>query len=146
METITDIEQLRAQSLEGATFILFGGPACGVCQALKPRLDAMLEEQFPEMQGVYVDCEKSPDICAQHGVFSLPVVKVYIEGMMVVEEAGAFSLQLLAQNMERPYIPCGKHPEDASEYLRRSPVSYFFSATTLKPSTSYPVPGLLAAL
>ena len=103
MENITDIKLIEELASSGALFLLFGGPNCNVCKNLRPRLKALVEEHFPDMHGAYVDCEASPEICAQYGVFSLPVVKVYMEGMLIVEEAGAFSLKQLVQTLERPY-------------------------------------------
>jgi len=104
MLNITDLDVLQQMKAEGALFILFGGDHCNVCKTLRPQLAAMLEERFPQMQGVYIDCEQSPEICAQHSVFSLPVVKVYIEGMLVMEATRAFSLSGLMQTIERPYV------------------------------------------
>ena len=101
---ITDIELLNEMKNSGALFILFGGEHCSVCQSIRPQLSSMLEQQFPDMRGVYVDCEKSANICAQHSVFTLPVVKAYIDGMKIAEEARAFSLKQLAQTIERPYL------------------------------------------
>ena len=103
MLNITDLDVLQQMKARGALFILFGGEHCNVCHSLRPQLTAMLEEHFPNMQRIYIDCEKSPDICAQHGVFSLPVVNVYIEGMLVVEDARAFSLSGLMHRLERSY-------------------------------------------
>lgn len=104
MLNVTDLDVLQQMKTGGALFILFGGEHCNVCQTLRPQLIAMLEKHFPKMQRVYIDCEKSPEICAQHNVFSLPVVKVYIEGMLVAEVARAFSLSGLMQSIERPYV------------------------------------------
>ncbi|RDH85982.1 MAG: hypothetical protein DIZ80_00470 [endosymbiont of Galathealinum brachiosum] len=39
---------------------------------------------------------------AQHNVFTLLVVKAYIDGMNIAEEVRAFSLKQLAQAMEQP--------------------------------------------
>lgn len=103
MQQVTDIELLNDIKSSGAIFILFGGEHCNVCQSIHPQLDSMLKQQFPDMSGVYIDCEKSPDICAQHSVFTLPVVKAYIEGKKIVEQARAFSIKQLAQTIERPY-------------------------------------------
>lgn len=103
MQTITDIDQLNRLKSQGALFILFGGEHCSVCQSLKPQLTSIVEQQFTKMQAVYVDCEKSPDICAQHSVFSLPVVMAYIDGMKVVEMARVFSIGELIKGIERPY-------------------------------------------
>ena len=103
MQHITDIDQLNNLKSQGALFILFGGEHCSVCHSLKPQLASIIEQQFTDMQAVYVDCEKSPEICAQHSVFSLPVVMVYIDGMKVVEMARVFSIGQLIESIERPY-------------------------------------------
>jgi len=103
MQAITDLDSLEQIKAEGALFILFGGEHCNVCHTLRPQLISLLDEHFPDMRAVYVDCEASPEICAQHRVFSLPVVKVYIDGMLIAEDARAFSLSKLMQRIGRPY-------------------------------------------
>jgi len=103
MQTITDAEQLNQLKANGAVFILFGGESCAVCKSLKPKLDSVISQRLPRMQSVYIDCGLSPDICAQYGVFSLPVVKSYIEGMLLAEDSGSFSIEPLMQKIERSY-------------------------------------------
>ncbi|MCG6936729.1 MAG: thioredoxin family protein [Gammaproteobacteria bacterium] len=103
MHEITDIERLEEMKSSGAVLILFGGKQCHVCQVLRPKLENMLQSHYPDMQAAYVDCETSADICAQHGVFSLPVVKVYIEGMQISEFARSFSVDQLRQSIYRSY-------------------------------------------
>jgi thioredoxin-like negative regulator of GroEL len=103
MQTITELDILEQMKAEGALFILFGGEHCKVCHALRPQLISLLDEHFPHMRAVYVDCEASPEICAQHRVFSLPVVKAYIDGMLIAEDARSFSLGELMRRIERPY-------------------------------------------
>ena len=103
MQTLADIEALERMKATGAVFILFGGAQCQVCHSLRPTLSAMLERDFPELPGVYIDCAASPALCAQHGVFSLPAVRVFIEGLQVAEVARAFGVQQLKQQLERPY-------------------------------------------
>lgn len=104
MKHITDIDLLNQMKSKGALFILFGGEHCSVCQSIKPHLASILQQQFSDMQTVYVDCEKSPEICAQHSVFTLPVVQAYIEGMKIAEQARAFSITQLVQTLQRPYV------------------------------------------
>ena len=103
MHEITDIEKLLKLKASGAVFILFGGKQCNVCHALRPRLENMLESHYSEITSAYIDCEVSPDICAQHSVFTLPVVQFYIEGMKVTEFARSFSIEQLRQSMHRSY-------------------------------------------
>ena len=103
MKNITDIALIENLLSKGALFILFGGPTCGVCKSIRPQLEALLEEHFPEMNSAYIDCETSPEICAQFSVFSLPVVKVFIEDKLIVKEFGAFSISQLKEKLDRPY-------------------------------------------
>ena len=103
MKNISDINLLKHLASEGALFILFGGDNCSVCKSIRPQLQVMLEHNFPQMHCVYVDCGASPEICAQYGVFSLPVVKAYIDGMVIAKEVGAFSIKQLIKTLERPY-------------------------------------------
>jgi thioredoxin-like negative regulator of GroEL len=103
MNTIASADMLQQMKADGALFILFGGEHCRVCHVLRPQLEERVSSRFPRMASVYVDCEASPELCARHGVFSLPVVQVYIEGMKITEDARAFSINGLMERIERPY-------------------------------------------
>jgi thioredoxin-like negative regulator of GroEL len=103
MHEINDIEKLVKMKTSGAVFILFGGKNCNVCHALRPQLENMLESHYPDITSAYIDCEVSPEICAQHSVFTLPVVQFYIEGRKVTEFARSFSIEQLRQSMNRSY-------------------------------------------
>ena len=103
MHEISDIEKLLKMKTSGAVFILFGGRQCNVCHALRPQLESMLASHYPDITSAYIDCEVSPDICAQHSVFSLPIVQFYIEARKVTEFARSFSVEQLRQSMHRSY-------------------------------------------
>lgn len=103
MKEINDIEKLIKLKSTGAVFILFGGKHCNVCHTLRPQIESMLESHYPDVTSVYIDCETSSEICAQHSVFTLPVVQFYIEGMKVTEFARSFSIEQLKQSMHRSY-------------------------------------------
>ena len=103
MNEISEIEKLEELKASGAVFILFGGKHCNVCHALRPQLEDMLQSDYPQIVPVYIDCEVSPEICAQYSVFSLPVVQFYIEAKKVTEFARSFSIQQLSQSMHRSY-------------------------------------------
>lgn len=103
MHEITDIEKLEKLKTSGAVFLLFGGKHCNVCHVLRPQLETMLESHYPDITSAYIDCEISAEICAQHSVFTLPVVQFYIEGMKITEFARSFSIEQLRQSMHRSY-------------------------------------------
>ena len=103
MNEISEVEKLEELKTSGAVFILFGGKHCNVCHALRPQLEDMLQSHYPDVAAAYIDCEVSPEICAQHSVFTLPVVQFYIESRKVIEFARSFSIQQLNQSMHRSY-------------------------------------------
>ena len=103
MHELSNIEELDKLKTTGAVFILFGGKQCNVCHAIRPQLENMLASHYPDITSIYIDCEASPDICAQYSVFTLPVVQFYIEGMKITEFARSFSIEQLRQSMQRSY-------------------------------------------
>lgn len=95
-----EIERLKSTH---AVLVLFGGAHCGVCQAVKPKLEWLMAQRYPEIEMVYVDCAASPEICAQHRIFSLPVVHLYVEGRLYLERGRSFSLAELGDEIGRTY-------------------------------------------
>ncbi len=86
-----------------AVLILFGSVHCGVCQTIKPQIDDKFSVKFPGLEMVYIDCEQLQEVCAQHGVFSLPVVQVFFMGRKFIEKVRGFSLLALEQEIEKTY-------------------------------------------
>ncbi|XKE44889.1 thioredoxin family protein [Halomonas organivorans] len=87
-----------------AVLVMFGGRHCGVCQAVKPRLSAMLAEEFPRLKAFYADCQDAAaSLCAQQRVFSLPVVRLWFEGQPFGDFTRVFSLGEVREAIRRPY-------------------------------------------
>jgi thioredoxin 1 len=103
MQHITTAAQLEELKAAPALLILFGGAHCGVCQAIKPKLDILMAQQFSDIALAYVDCATLPGCCAPHGVFTLPVVQFFIDGQLCLERARSFSLRELSAQIERIY-------------------------------------------
>lgn len=101
--TPAQLEELKQRKEAPALLILFGGAHCGVCQAIKPKLESLMAQQFPDIALAYVDCTLLPGCCAQHGVFTLPVVQLFMEGQLSLERARSFSLQELGAQIARVY-------------------------------------------
>ncbi|MDG6778215.1 thioredoxin family protein [Thiomicrorhabdus sp. zzn3] len=104
MQTVEGLEALESLKQEAeALLILFGGKECNVCHAIKPKLEALLSEHYPKVTQCYVDCHVTTDICAQHGVFTLPTLQVYFGGQRFIEEVRSFSVPKVIEDMARPY-------------------------------------------
>jgi thioredoxin-like negative regulator of GroEL len=85
-----------------ALLVLFGAPTCRVCGDIKPHLFEAVQKAYPLMHTVYVNCNDEVETCAQRGVFSLPVVQVYLQGQKFVEKIRIFSIGALIEELERP--------------------------------------------
>jgi thioredoxin-like negative regulator of GroEL len=85
-----------------AVLVLFGAPTCRVCGDIKPHLFEAVTKAYPTMQTVYINCNDEVETCAQRGVFSLPVVHVYLQGQKFVEKGRVFSIAALIEELERP--------------------------------------------
>ena len=90
LENQRQLDNLKRNS--EVLLVLFGGENCGVCQTIKPQIDEKFSDKFPNLERVYIDCEQLQEICAQHGVFSLPVAQVFFMGQKFIEEMRGFSL------------------------------------------------------
>ncbi|MDD2846590.1 MAG: thioredoxin family protein [Rhodoferax sp.] len=101
METLTSEQPLHARIAGPALLVLYGGVHCGVCHAIRPRIEALMAEHFADIPLAYVDCAQAPHIGAQQGVFSLPVLRFYVQGQLALEYARSFSLHEVAAQMQR---------------------------------------------
>lgn len=99
-------EEALSELLEAnpAVLVLFGGPHCGVCQAIKPQLEKLANDEFPKLVTAYIDCqEAATPVCAARGIFSLPVVQLWFGGQRFAEFARVFSMGEVRSALERPY-------------------------------------------
>lgn len=87
-----------------AVLVLFGGRHCGVCQAIKPQLEKLANDEFPKLVTAYIDCQEGAGaVCAARGIFSLPVVQLWFGGQRFAEFARVFSIGEVRSALERPY-------------------------------------------
>ncbi len=104
MKEVTSFAALnKLKATEKGLLILFGGQHCSVCHRIKPKLIYLMEQQYPNMTLVYVDCHRESAVCAQNGVMSLPTLQVFFEGKCFVEAVRTFSLQGVLDKIQRPY-------------------------------------------
>ena len=101
IKTLESLEQLK--QTEDVLLILFGGENCNVCHVIKPKLIALVAENYPKIKMAYVDCHVTTEVCSQQGILSLPVVQVFFANQKFIEEVRTFSLQKLMADIAKPY-------------------------------------------
>ena len=101
---MSELAQLRQQLGENpALLVYFGAPDCAVCQALRPKVETLIREEWPHFVYRYLDCRAMPEVAAQFGVFTVPTVIAFFEGREGIRQARNFSLQELREGLNRPY-------------------------------------------
>ncbi|MBK5213678.1 MAG: thioredoxin family protein [Flavobacteriaceae bacterium] len=88
---------------ESAVAVYFSAPNCGVCQALRPKVEALFSERFPMVKIVHIQIDKSPGIAGNYGVFSAPTLLVFFEGKEFLRKVRLMGIQELQEKVERPY-------------------------------------------
>ena len=104
MYEVKNAEELETLKRETPVLLIFfGGIDCNVCHAMKPHIIKLVESNYSQIKMIYVDCHVESEICAQYGVFTLPVVQIYFEGQRFIEKVRHFSMLELSSELDRPY-------------------------------------------
>jgi len=102
--SVANEEELQALLHETPALLLyFSSPGCGVCEVLKPRVSALLAEKFPRIVAAEVDCTKAAALCAQHQIFSVPALLLFLEGRESLRLVRNFHLNEVRDLLARPY-------------------------------------------
>jgi thioredoxin 1 len=96
-----DIEALVHNNT--AVALYFSGEDCGVCNALKPKIEVLLEQKFPFIKRVFLDTKEHLEVAAWLGVFSVPTLIIFIEGKEYIREGRAMSIHALDEKLTRIY-------------------------------------------
>lgn len=86
-----------------AVLLYFSTPECNVCKILKPKLEALISDEFPEVKMGYVNCELLPEVAAQQRIFTVPTIVVILEGKEFIRKSRNISLSEFQKEIERPY-------------------------------------------
>lgn len=82
--------------------LYFGGDNCGVCTALKPKVQELLKN-YPRIKSAQVDVEQSLKISAYYNIVTIPAILVFIEGKEIIREARHISILELNSKLKRYY-------------------------------------------
>ena len=96
-----DFDQLLNK--ERAILFYFSTQSCSVCTVLKPKVELMVRNAFPNMRLVYVQSDQLPEVAALNKVFTAPVILVFFEGREYVRKSRSISVSELEKEIQRPY-------------------------------------------
>ncbi|HFS67161.1 MAG TPA: thioredoxin [Flavobacteriia bacterium] len=100
-ETLEDANEFIREN--PAVLVFFSDESCNVGDALSPKLQAMVQEKFPEMKFLEINVHMLPEARGYYNVFVIPTVLVYFDGRETIRQARHISVPKLAQEVERVY-------------------------------------------
>ncbi|MFH1119687.1 MAG: thioredoxin family protein [Bacteroidota bacterium] len=96
-----DLEQISAVS--PALLLYFYNDSCAPCVALRPKVETMMMENFPEMDHAYINAAQFPELAASNGVFASPTIIVQFDGKENFRVSKYISIDELAGRIGRYY-------------------------------------------
>ena len=88
---------------EAAVIIYFYSDNCAPCLSLRPKVQQLVDESFPEIKLAFVNSEKHPSLPAEYSIFSNPTLLLFFDGREYRRESKYISIPQLSEAIERPY-------------------------------------------
>lgn len=96
-----DIEMLISK--HPALLLYLFSDNCQPCIQFRPMVEALIKEEFQEMELVFINADKYPAIAASKGVFSSPTIIAYFDGREYTRWGKFLSISQLRESLYRPY-------------------------------------------
>ena len=101
IKSLDEFNQMKQE--EPALLAYFSTDACNVCKVLKPKVDELVQNEFPQLKMVYVKSDVLPDVAGQHQVFAAPTILVFFDGRETIRKSRSIGLDELRRLINRPY-------------------------------------------
>ena len=88
---------------EAAVLVYFKNDSCAPCLALRPKVEELLHEQFPEVKFIVVDSVQNPHLNGEFQVFANPTLLVFFDGKEYIRKSKYVSIPELKAEIGRLY-------------------------------------------
>lgn len=83
--------------------LYFYNDNCAPCIALRPKVQAMLNEEFSKMHSFLINTVDFPELAVSHNVFSSPTILIFFEGVEYFRVSKYVSVHEMALRIGRYY-------------------------------------------
>ena len=98
---INDIQLIIEENQ--AVLLYFYNDNCAPCKALRPKVQELVQEEFPLMKMFLINAEQFPETVAAFGVFASPTLIVLFEQKEYIRESKNISISELYNKIDRIY-------------------------------------------
>ena len=98
---ISEIQSLISDKT--IVLLYFYNDNCAPCKVLRPKVQEMVIEDFPNIKFQLINAEQYPATSAEYGVFASPTLLIFIEGKEYIRESKNISVSELHDKIERYY-------------------------------------------
>ena len=99
---LNTLEQIKDAIINDAGLIAyFYSDNCAPCKSLRPKVEELITEAYPNMQLYFINSEKHPRISAAFGIFSNPTLLVYFDRKEYLRKSKYISIPELSEGIDR---------------------------------------------
>ena len=101
MANLAQVETVIATN--EAVLLYFKNDNCGPCQVLRPKVEELIQSEFPKMKMLIVDSQKHPELNGHYAVFSNPTLLIFFESKEYLRKSKYISITELQGEIARLY-------------------------------------------
>ena len=87
----------------GFTLLYLSRPGCGVCTALKPKINEMFRTTYPDISLNQMDMDEIQESAGHYSVFTIPAIIIWADGKEIMREARNISVFKIKKDLKRIY-------------------------------------------
>ena len=103
MKRLDNIEAIEDAITRGAALLYVSAPRCNVCEVLKPKIEALFDRKFPQVDLYETDISKVPQLAGRFNIMSAPAILLFFDGKEFAREGRNVSLELFERKVEKIY-------------------------------------------
>lgn len=84
------------------SIVYFSGSDCGACNAIKEKVQFLIKE-YNEIKFLEINAIKNKELAAQHDIFSLPILLLFINGKEALRLGRYFDVLEFKNSIDRYY-------------------------------------------